>query len=264
MSVSSPRGRYNVPVNSFSLAGKSALVAGASRGIGLAIAREMAAAGARVILAARSKETLEARAAEIGGTPLVMDIADNASIEAAAGAIETPDILVNVAGINIRKRFEDYTQEEYQRILDTNLHGIVKLTQVIGARMIARGKGGKIINIGSLMSLLGLPYLSIYAITKGGLAQLTKVLAAEWGQHDIQVNCIAPGFIITDLNRDMWQSQEMLDWLKGCQACAKPAAPEDVAPLAVFLAGRGSNYITGQVIAVDGGYSTTAVWPYNP
>ena len=249
-------------VNPFSLEGKTALVAGASRGIGLAIARAMAAAGAEVTLASRSKETLEARAREIGGRALAMDIADPASIEAATAGIGTPDILVNVAGTNVRNRFEAYTPEQYRRILDTNLHGIVRLTQIVGGRMVERGTGGKIISIGSLMSLLGLPYVSIYAISKGGLAQMTKALAAEWGRHNIQVNCIAPGFIVTDLNRDLWGRQDMLQWLKGCQANPKPAAPEDVAPLAVFLAAPGSNYITGQVIAVDGGYTTTAVWPF--
>jgi gluconate 5-dehydrogenase len=128
--------------------------------------------------------------------------------------------------------------------------------------MIARGKGGKVIQIGSMMSLLGLPYLSVYAISKGGLAQLTKVLAAEWGRYNIQVNCIAPGFIVTDLNRDMWKQEKMVAWLKGNQANPNLGTPDDVAPLAVFLAGRGGDYITGQIIAVDGGYSTTSVWPF--
>ena len=114
------------------------------------------------------------------------------------------------------------------------------------------------------MSLLGLPYIAIYAITKGGLGQLTKALAAEWGQYNIQVNCIAPGFILTDLNRAMWQPPEMEKWLKHAQANPRMGSPEDVAPLAVFLAGRGADYITGQIIAVDGGYSTTAVWPFEP
>ena len=251
-------------MNTFSLQGKTALVAGASRGIGLEIARHMAAAGAGVILAARSKEALEARAAEIGGRALVLDVADPQSVAAAVESIETPDILVNVAGINLRKRAEQFTREEYDRILETNLNGIFSLTQNIGARMIARGKGGKIVNIGSIQSLRGLPYLAVYAITKGGLAQLTEVLAAEWGRYNIQVNCIAPGIIVTDLNREMWQSEKMLNWLRGCQANPNPGTPADVAPLAVFLAGRGADYITGQIIAVDGGYTTTAVWPFEP
>jgi len=104
-------------------------------------------------------------------------------------------------------------------------------------------------------------------MTKGALGQLTKALAAEWGRHNIQVNCIAPGFVVTDLNRHMWQSPEsapMRDWLKGAQANSRLGMPDDIAPLAVFLAGRGADYITGQIIAVDGGYTTTAVWPFEP
>jgi NAD(P)-dependent dehydrogenase (short-subunit alcohol dehydrogenase family) len=130
--------------------------------------------------------------------------------------------------------------------------------------MVERGAGGKIITIGSLMSLVGLPYLTVYAMSKGALGQLTKALAAEWGRYNIQVNCIAPGFIITDLNRKMWESTRLREWIKGAQASPRLGTAEDVAPLAVFLAGRGADYITGQIIAVDGGYSTTAVWPFEP
>lgn len=251
--------------NIFSLAGKTAFVAGASRGIGLAIAQALAAQGAQVILAARSMDKLEAHANELpNARALHLDIIRSDSIRAAVDGAGDVDILVNVAGTNVRKRFEDFTREEYERILQTNLHGIVELTQLIGAKMIARGKGGKVINIGSLMSLVGLPYLAVYAISKGGLAQLTKVLAAEWGRHNIQVNCIAPGFILTDLNRAMWQPPEMAAWLQHSQANPRMGSAEDVAPLAAFLASRGADYITGQVIAVDGGYSTTAVWPFEP
>jgi NAD(P)-dependent dehydrogenase (short-subunit alcohol dehydrogenase family) len=157
---------------------------------------------------------------------------------------------------------EQYTAEEYGHILDTNLHGIFKLSQKIGARMIERKNGGKIVHIGSLTSGLGLPYLAPYAITKSALGGLTRVMAAEWGRHGIQVNCIAPGFILTDLNREMWQAPEMAKWLSGAQANPRMGSPEDIAPLAVFLASAGADYITGQTIYVDGGYSTTAVWPF--
>lgn len=256
-------------LEAFSLRGKTALVAGASRGIGLAIGQALAAAGANTVLAARSLDALEARAAELNAqgytaSALRLDFCSSESIRVAADAIEQVDILVNVAGTNIRKPFEQYSKQEYERILQTNLHGIVELTQLIGARMIARGQGGKVIHIGSLMSLLGLPYLSVYAITKGALGQLTKVLAAEWGKHDIQVNCIAPGFILTDLVRNMWSKPQMMEWLRGNQANPRMGAPEDIAPLAVFLSGRGANYITGQIIAVDGGFTTTSVWPFEP
>lgn len=255
--------------NPFSLEGKRALVAGASRGIGLAMARGLAEAGAHVILAARTREALERQAAAfradgLSAEALELDIADSQSIRAAAEAAGDVDILHNVAGANIRKSFLDYTREEYEFLLRTNLHGIVELTRLVGKRMIERGRGGKIVNIGSLMSVRGLPYLSVYAITKSALAGLTRVLAAEWGRHNIQVNCIAPGFIITDLNREVWKRPELNEWLKGVQANPKPGRPEDIAPLAVLLSSPGSDYITGQVIAVDGGYTETAVWPFEP
>jgi gluconate 5-dehydrogenase len=253
----------------FSLAGKTALVAGASRGIGLAIAQGLAAAGAHTVLAARSMDKLEEHAGALTAqghkaSAVRMDMADSKSIDEAVSTLDGIDILINVAGTNIRKPFQDYTKQEYEFILQTNLHGLVELTQKVGAKMIARGAGGKVVTIGSLMSLLGLPYLSIYAITKGALGQLTKALAAEWGKHNIQVNCIAPGFILTDLNRTMWQQPHMSEWLKGSQANPRLGSAEDIAPLAVFLSGRGADYITGQIIAVDGGYTTTAVWPFEP
>lgn len=255
--------------NPFSLSGKRALVAGASRGIGLAMAWGLARAGAHVILAARTREALERhvaafRAEGLSAEALELDIANSDSIRAAAEAAGEVDILHNVAGANIRKSFLDYTKEEYEFLLRTNLHGIVELTQLIGKGMIQRGRGGKIVNIGSLMSVRGLPYLSVYAITKSALAGLTRVLAAEWGRYNIQVNCIAPGFIITDLNREVWKRPELNEWLKGVQANPKPGTPEDIAPLAVLLSSPGSDYITGQVIAVDGGYTETAVWPFEP
>jgi 2-deoxy-D-gluconate 3-dehydrogenase len=249
------------------LTSKNALVAGASRGIGLAIARALAEAGARTILAARSLDKLEAHAKALreeglSAAALQLDFTSSDSIQRAADTAGPVDILVNVAGTNIRKAFEQYTREDYDFILQTNLHGIFELTQKIGARM--QAKGGKIINIGSLMSMVGLPYASIYAMSKGAIAQMTKALAAEWGKYNIQVNCIAPGFILTDLNKKMWEQPEMAAWLRGVQANPRLGSADDIAPLAVFLAGKGADYITGQVIAVDGGYMNTAIWPFQP
>ena len=248
-----------------SLTNKTAMVAGASRGIGLAIARQLAEAGARTLLAARSVDVLEKeaealRARGLQAVAIQLDVSDLSTMP----NLPEVDILINVAGTNIRKRFEQYTRQEYEKVLQTNLHGFVELTQKIGGRMVARGSGGKIVFIGSLMSLLGLPYLTVYAITKSALAGLTRSLAAEWGRYNIQVNCIAPGFILTDLNRDMWQAGEMKQWLDGSQANPRMGTPDDIAPLALLLSSPGSDYITGQVIAVDGGYSTTANWPFQP
>jgi NAD(P)-dependent dehydrogenase (short-subunit alcohol dehydrogenase family) len=251
------------------ISGKTALVAGASRGIGLAIAKAIAAEGAHTILAARSMEALQGAASVLKQNGLSaearpLDMSDSEAIRHLTESLPPVDILINVAGTNIRKPFEQYTKDEYAHVMQTNLHGIVELTQQVGARMIARGAGGKIVMIGSLMSLLGLPYLTVYAMTKSAIAGLTRTLAAEWGKHGIQVNCIAPGFILTDLNRSMWQAPAMKQWLEGAQPNPQMGTPEDIAPLAVFLSGPGSNYITGQVIAVDGGYTTTANWPFQP
>lgn len=253
----------------FSLAGKKALIAGASRGIGLAIAKSTAAAGAKAVLAARSVDALEKEVKALGeaghqAEAIRLDVTDRDSILAVAEAHKDLDILVNVAGTNIRKLFEQYTEEEYNYVMQTNLHGLVLLTQRVGANMIARGEGGKVVHIGSLMSLLGLPYLSIYAMTKSALAGLTRVTAAEWAKYNIQVNCIAPGFILTDLNRHMLEQTLVKDWLKGAQPNPRLGTPQDIAGLSVFLCSPAADYITGQVIASDGGYTTTAYWPFQP
>jgi gluconate 5-dehydrogenase len=257
----------------FHLTGRTALVAGASRGIGLALARAYAQAGARTVLAARSEEALarEAAALTAGGYDAharALDVTDPASIAALAAA-EPYDILVNVSGTNLRKRFEDYTPAEYERIMTTNLHGMVEVTREVGRRMkqrVERGEasGAKIIHIGSITSVLGLPYLSVYGMTKSALWGLTRALAAEWAPWNIQVNCIGPGFIETDLTREAWRPEKMRAWLRGAQSNPRMGTPEDIAPLAVFLAGAGSDYITGQLIMVDGGHSTTETWPLEP
>ena len=257
------------PASPFSLEGKAAVVAGASRGIGQAIAEALARAGAHTILAARSLQKLDAiagklRAEGLQAEAMELDISSHESRLRFAEELPVTDILINVAGANIRRNFSDYTPEEYNFLMQTNLTGIVELTQAVGKRMVARGQGGKIVMIGSLSCLMGMPYISIYTITKSALAGLTRALAAEWGPHNIQVNCIAPGFIITDLNRKMWEPPEMLVWLKTAQASPRLGTPDDIAPLAVFLSSPGSDYITGQLIAADGGCSTTQIWPFAP
>ena len=251
----------------FSLDGKTAFVSGASRGIGLAIGRSLAEAGAHVILGARSSNVLKERCAEfreagLAADYVVYDARDPASVAETTAAMPPLDVLVAVQGTNIRKPFLDYTAEEYDTIMGLNLHSVVDVIRRVGSRMIERDTGGKIITIGSLVVHIGTPNVSVYAATKGALASLTKVLAAEWAPHNIQVNCIIPGMILTPLNRGMWESEELREWLKGVQANPRLGTPEDIGPLAVYLASRASDYVTGQLIAVDGGYTTTKMWPF--
>jgi len=257
------------PANPFSLSGKTAIVAGASRGIGKAIAEGLARAGAHTILASRSLPKLaeiarNLRAEGHRAEAMELDISSRDSRERFCSELPDVDVLINVAGTNIRRNFADYTPEEYGFLLQTNLTGIIELTQAVGRKMIARGQGGKVVTIGSLTCLMGMPYVSVYTMTKSALAGLTRALAAEWGKYNIQVNCIAPGFILTDLNRKMWEPPEMHEWLKGSEANPNLGTPEAVAPLAVFLSAPGSDYVTGQLIAVDGGASTTQIWPFAP
>jgi gluconate 5-dehydrogenase len=251
----------------WSLAGRTAFVAGASRGIGLAIAQGLAEAGAHVILGARSGDVLSARAEALraaghSADVVVIDTTDPASVAGVAAALPPVDVLVNVVGTNVRKPFLDYTQAEIDGLIATNLTGLIDLTRSVGRRMVEGGRGGKVLFIGSLVVHIGVPQVSIYALTKGALAALTKALAAEWAAAGIQVNCIVPGMILTDLNQAMWEPEAMRAWLASVQANPRLGRPADIAPLAVLLAGSGSDYITGQTIAVDGGYTTTKMWPF--
>jgi gluconate 5-dehydrogenase len=253
----------------FSLVGRTVLVAGASRGIGLAIAREVATAGAHVVLAARSIDELERQAGRLradglAATPVRLDVADREDVRRVVPLLPDLDGLVNVAGTNLRKRFETYTDEEQDRIIRTNLEGPLELTRLVGARMLARGMGGKVVFIGSSNQLTSLPYLALYSMTKAALGGLTRALAAEWGGQGIQVNCVAPGLILTELTATVLGDPAIAAWRDGAQAMPRWGTPEDIAPLVVYLLGAASDFVTGQTIAVDGGYTTTKIWPFRP
>ena len=249
----------------FSLAKKKALVAGASRGIGLAIAKGLAAAGANTILSSRSIEKLEKEALilrEKGFTATAerLDVTDSDRVAELAMEHPDVDILINVAGTNLRKKFEEYTDEEYDHILATNLHGLARVTRCVGSNMIARQKGGKIVTIGSLTSTLGLPYLSIYGITKSALAGLTRGLAVEWASYDIQVNCIAPGSI--DFPGSSWDRfqqnstpEQVAEFIDRNLPAGKFGWPEPIGDTVAFLASENANLITGTCLNVDGGQS---------
>lgn len=253
----------------FDLRGKRALVSGASRGMGKAIALGLAQAGAAVAVAARSLDTLEPVAAQIralGTTALALalDVSQPEQIPAAVQRVEAElgaiDILFNVAGTNVRRPITEIAEAEYDQVMDVNIKGAYFLSREVGKGMIARGQG-KVINIASVTSAIGLAKVTAYACSKGALAQLTRGLAVEWGPHNIQINAIAPGFILTDFNRKLWENQAMLDWAVGGTPAGRLGQPEDVVGAAIFLSSSAADFITGQVLFVDGGYMAGRPWP---
>ena len=246
----------------FDLKGRVALVTGGNGGIGLGMAQGLAEAGARVLIAGRDAAKAEAALAALGPEAafIAVDIADQDSCRAMVGkAIEQfgrLDVLVNNAGINIRKQPQDFTAEEWQQVLDTNLSGSFFAAQAVYPIMKEAG-GGKIINIGSMMSIFGASFTAPYAASKGGVVQMTKALATAWAIDNIQVNAVLPGWIDTDLTR---VARQQIDGLHDRVLARTPAgrwgAPQDLAGIAVFLGGPGSDFITGTAIPVDGGYSS--------
>ena len=254
-------------MEAFRLDGKVAFVTGASRGLGEAMALGLAAAGADLALAGRHPETLAPVAQQVEALGrrarvVPLDVANQnehapatARIIAELGRI---DILVNNAGMNVRKESEDYLPEDWDRVLNTNLTGTFFLTQEVGRHMIARGSG-KILNISSMTAFLGLPTISAYTASKAALQQLTKLLAVEWADHNIQVNAIAPGWIHTEMTSAL-KGTGRYDWVVGRTPAGRFGEPGELAGAAVFLCSPAADFVTGQVIAVDGGILAGADW----
>lgn len=263
-------------LNAFRLDGKVALVTGASRGLGRAMALGLAGAGADVALAARERGTLQPVAGEIErelgrqALPVPLDVADLEAIPAAVDAVLARfgriDILINNAGMNIRKPTLDYTPEEWDTVLDTNLKGTFFLTQQVGRLMIAEG-GGKILNVGSMTAFLGVPTVPAYTASKAALQQLTRMLAVEWAEHNIQVNAIAPGWISTDLTAPLKSNPDLeprYRWVISRTPAGRFGEPEELAGAAVFLCSPAAGFITGQVLAIDGGLLAGSDWRKGP
>ncbi len=256
--------------NLFDLSGRVALVTGASRGIGRAIAIGLAQAGASVAVAARTRERLEDIAREIGPERALAIVADVSSIDDNYRMVDETvrrfgalDIFVPVAGVNRRKPLVEVEPEDFDFILGTNLRGLYFGCQAAIKAMLPReGRpNGKIITIGSLTTLQGVTVgLSTYAASKGGVGQMTKTLAIELAPKGIQVNCIAPGWILTDLNRAAITVEPRRSWVLSRTPAGRFGAPEDLAGTAVFLASSASDFVTGQVIAVDGGWMAGSDW----
>ncbi len=253
----------------FSVRDQVALVSGASRGIGRAIAAAFAARGANVIITGREEPTLASTAKEIAApgkpvTPLVCDVAHRESIdqlvEQAISRFGHIDTLINVAGVNKRMPAESYTEEDYDFIIDINLKGAFLLSQAVGKHMLARGQGNQI-NTVSLNNDRPLKNVLPYAVSKAGLGHMTRALAAEWGPRGIRVNAIAPGFILTDLTRKLWSDPGMQAWGKTNTPLGRLGVPEDLVGAAIFLASPASAFMTGQILYVDGGFSAGLIWP---
>jgi 2-deoxy-D-gluconate 3-dehydrogenase len=246
-------------VNPFDLGGRVAIVTGGNGGIGLGMARGLAAAGARVVVAGRNPAKSAAAAKEIGGIALEADVREEracrALVEKTVAALGRLDILVNNAGINIRRQPEEYSAAEWREVLETNLTGAFLLSQAAYPEMKKAG-GGKIVNIGSMMSIFGASFTAPYAASKGGIVQMTRAMACAWAKDNIQVNAVLPGWIDTDLTR---RAREQVPGLHERVLARTPAGrwgePADFAGIAVFLASRASDFLTGTAIPVDGGYS---------
>ena len=247
----------------FPLIGKTAIVTGASRGIGAAIAKGFARAGADLILVSRTRAALEQVAKEIEGMgrrafPTAADIGVPGEIQGAVDAalerFPQIDILVNNAGISpVLKRAEEWALNEWEEILRVNLTGTFLFCQAVGKVMVQQGRG-KIINMVSVGAVVGFPRQVGYCATKGGILQLTKVLAIEWARHNIQVNAIGPAYLETELTKGMRESKVISEDLLGRTPMGRFGKPEEIVGAALYLASDASSYVTGQTLYVDGGW----------
>jgi 2-deoxy-D-gluconate 3-dehydrogenase len=251
-------------VSLFNLSGKVALVTGGNGGIGLGMAQGLADAGAAILVAGRNDEKNAAAVATLvesgsDAAAATADVTDEAAVaamvEAALSRWGRLNILVNNAGINIRKEPQELSLDEWRSVLDTNLTSAFLCSQAVYPYMAANG-GGKIINIGSMMSIFGAAFTPAYASSKGGIVQLTKATATAWAKHNIQVNAVLPGWIDTDLTR---RGRREVEGLHERVLARTPAGrwgePADMAGIAVFLSGPASDFVTGAAIPVDGGFS---------
>lgn len=261
-------------MNLFDLTGKTALVTGASRGLGKHFALALARAGAEVAITSRTLASLDETTRAItalGRTafPVALDVRDHASIQsavdAAHGRFGRIDILVNNAGCNIRKPALEVSWDDWNTILETNLRGPFFVAQAVARHMTAAGRG-RIINIGSVTSVAGYAGLGPYGASRGGIKQLTMSLAADWGPRGVTVNCLAPGWFKTSQNAVMYEDADWVKYLSDKIPLRRPGAVDDLTGALIFLSSDASAYVTGQTLLVDGGISVndTRALPAKP
>lgn len=255
-------------MKAFDLSGRTAVITGGNGGIGLGMARGLARAGADVAIAGRNAEKNAAAVRELQalGAQKAFAIEADVTVEAdcrrlvaqTAAQFGRLDILINNAGIALRKRPEDYTAQEWHLVINSNLTSAFLCSHTAYPHMLKAG-GGKIINIASILAVMGAPFAVAYSASKGGIVQMTRALATAWGRDNIQVNALLPGWINTDLTDGARREVEGLaDRVSGRTAPGRWGEPEDFEAITVLLAGSGSQYITGAAIPVDGGYSIQA------
>lgn len=247
----------------FALNDRIALITGAYRGLGFAIARGLAEAGATVVLNGRKAIPLTAAAQELSAaghraSTIVFDVTDRAAMRAGIATIEERhgriDIIINNAGIQRRHPVQDFPEDDWDAIIATNLTAPFLLSQAALPGMIAR-KSGKIIHIASLMSELARPTVVPYTAAKGGIRQLTRGMAVELAPHNIQVNAIAPGYFATEMNQALLGDPAFDAWVCKRTPAGRWGQPPEIAGIAVFLASSASDYMTGQLLVIDGGMS---------
>lgn len=245
----------------FKLDGKTAFVTGASRGIGRSVAVSLAQAGANVALVGRDEKALAETAQQVAATgrrglTLRADVTNAASVEAAVEAsvkeLGKIDILVCNAGVQKLKPFIEMVPEDWKGLITTNLEGALITTQAVGKRLVAQ-KSGVVIAMASVYSFVGAPGNTIYCLTKGGLMQFARALAVEWARYGVRVNAICPGWIETELTRPYMQDQKVIDAGLRTIPMRRFGRPEDIGPLAVYLASDEASYVTGQGFVIDGG-----------
>jgi gluconate 5-dehydrogenase len=244
----------------FSLDGRVALVTGASRGLGLAMAKALGENGARVILNARDPAALEAAASAIGAEAMAFDVTDTPVARAAMDEIVARhgslDILVNNAGIQHRRPLTEWEDDDFDRIIAVNLTACFRLARDAARLMLPR-KYGRIINTGSVAAILGRPTIHGYIAAKAGLHGLTRSMAAELGRHGITVNALAPGYFATELNTALLNDRQFTEWVESRTPAGRWAKPDELGGAAVFLASEAASYVNGHVLAVDGGLSVS-------
>jgi len=252
-------------LSSFDLSGRTALITGSSAGIGLALARGLAGAGATVILNARNEAKLEQaakRLREEGASvhAAAFDVTDGTAVAQAIARIEREigaiDILVNNAGMQRRAPLEEFAETQWHELMKTNVDSVFLVGQAVARCMIPRRRG-KIINICSVQSELGRPNIAPYTASKGAVKMLTKGMAIDWGQYGIQVNGLGPGYFKTELTEALVKNEEFTKWLVGRTPSRRWGDVEDLVGAAVFLASDASNFVNGHILYVDGGVTAT-------